>query len=111
MSKFYIGQTVLCINGNPNKEAIKLFPNLIWPETGRFYRVRGILPPEPVKFKHGVRHIIFILLHGLYNQHIRYISGINAEAGFWEERFEPAADIDGLRNILKDVPIKQKEDA
>lgn len=128
MSKFYVGQPVICVNGGRNPRAEALFPGLNWPETGAIYRVRAIYAPMRTQIsKSKSADLVFILLHGLHNRKISWPNGMVAEAAFYEERFEPITDIDGLRRIAAGVSkymgsngprvdkkvkrVKKKEDA
>lgn len=98
MSKFYVGQPVVCVNGTPNPMALKVFPEIRWPVTGQHYRVRGISRHE-VPYGNGNEMLTFVVLSGLHNVKIVWTDGDFSEAGFWEERFEAATDIDSLRSI------------
>lgn len=104
MSKFYVGQPVVCVNGTPFRGAARLYPNMRWPEEGRHYRIRAIYPPINTRIgRTRWEHLIFVLVSGLHNAPVTWSNGMVAEAAFWEARFEPATEISSLRDITVDV--------
>lgn len=102
MSRFYVGQPVICVRGGPNPASLKL--NLDWPVTGSQYRIRAVY--APMRTRVGLRkwaNLTFVLVHGITNKDVKYGNGVVAEAAFWDERFEPATNIDGIRSVLTSV--------
>lgn len=103
MSRFFAGQHVLCVDGDFSRAALR-YPQVTWPRHGGRYVVRG--------YACGGRYPA-VLLRGITNPAVFYVQRWNpgvrrAEAGFWEERFEPATDIEELRALLR---VREREDA
>lgn len=94
MARFYIGQPVICVDDRLRRGAIQRYPGLTWPKAGQRYVIRGNI--EGAVFT-------FVTVREIKNRIIRYPNGVRAEAGFWEERFEPATDIGDLEATLKTI--------
>lgn len=91
MPRFYIGQPVICVDDRLRPHVVRRFPGLQWPREGGRYTIRANIVS---------RGLCFVLLREIRNRKILYPQSHRyAEAGFWEERFEPATNID----LLKDV--------
>lgn len=108
MAKFYVGQPVLCVDGDFARASVRV-PNVTWPVEGRTYVVRayvcGGLYPGIV-----VREITnrVVPYNGLWAGTGR---NFKAEASFWDERFVPATDIGVLEKLLTRTDVRTKEDA
>lgn len=88
MPRFYVGQPVICVNDELRPHVVARFPGLTWPRAGQRYTIRANIIS---------RGFNFVLLREISNRKILYPrSHRYAEAGFWEERFEPATDISAL---------------
>lgn len=92
MSRFYIGQPVICVDGRLKRGPTQRYPGLNWPKKGRKYIIRVAAIPQ-----RGARN--FVLVQEIRNRIITWPCGVSYEAGFWEDRFEPATDITLLENI------------
>jgi hypothetical protein len=97
MARFYDGQPVVCVKGGSNPNAERRYPGLRWPVKGRRYTIR--LAEVPIRDK-----ITFVLVQGISNRVIRWPCGTRYEAGFWEDRFEPATDIGELEKARDATP-------
>jgi hypothetical protein len=111
MARFYVGQPVVCVRGGANPNADRRYPGLRWPRKGQRYVVR--CAEIPVRDKRT-----FVLVTRISNRIITWPCGTRYEAGFWEERFEPATDITLLENIKdfagmqferQQKPVKRRE--
>lgn len=98
MARFHNGQTVICVKGGSNPNADRRYPGLRWPVRGRRYVVRVAEIPQRGR-------MTFILVSGISNRTIRWPCGTRYEAGFHEDRFEPATDIGELDQVRKDVEL------
>jgi hypothetical protein len=98
--KFRAGESIVCIDDKFAwaRRKYKKF-GMLFPVQGRCYVVRGyvILGSHPA-----------VLLREITNPRVPYSDGYWREAGFWEERFEKAPNIDGLKQLLH---VKEREDA
>lgn len=117
MGRFYVGQPVICVKGGSNPNAARRYPGLRWPRKGQRYVIRCAEIPQRGR-------VNFVLVAGISNRVIRWPCGARYEAGFHEDRFEPATDI-GLLDAIKDFagmqfdrakrvptkPKRKKEDA
>jgi hypothetical protein len=92
MGRFYNGQPVICVDDRLRPAAIRRYPNVIYPKKGQRYTIRH--PDLPVGGK-----LTFVLVTEIRNQVVVWPCGARFEAGFWEDRFEPATDITLLENI------------
>ena len=113
MPKFKVGESVICINDDFSW-AIKKYLGiaLTFPKRGKCYVVRAYV----AKGSHPA-----IVLQGIVNPPVIYNDRKIREAGFWDERFERAPSIDGIKKAANDVsrwlpidpPVKvpEKEDA
>jgi len=91
MTRFYIGQPVVCVDGRVRRRVARRWPHIAWPKEGGRYVIRGNVETKVATF---------VLLREIRNKTIAYPnSKLRAEAGFWEERFEPATDIGELETI------------
>ena len=93
--KFKPGESVVCINDDFSWARKKYSPiKLTFPVRGKCYVVR--------------RYVIggakpAIVLQGIVNPPVVYNNGSIHEAGFWDERFERAPSIEGLRQIADEL--------
>jgi hypothetical protein len=101
VSRFYIGQPVICVDGRLRRGPTQRYPGLNWPKKGQRYVIRVAAIPQ-----RGSKN--FVLLQEIRNRIITWPCGAHYEAGFWEDRFEPATDITLLENI-KDFAGLQAE--
>lgn len=92
MGRFYNGQPVICVDDRLRRGPTQRYPGLKWPVKGRKYVIRVAEIPQ-----RGPRN--FVLVNELRNRVITWPCGARFEAGFWEDRFEPATDITLLENI------------
>lgn len=92
MPRFYNGQPVVCVKGGMNPNADRRYPGLRWPVKGRRYIIRNCEIPQRGR-------MTFVLVAGISNRVIRWPCGTRFEAGFHEDRFEPATDIKLLEDI------------
>jgi hypothetical protein len=107
--KFKVGESVICINDD-FKWARRRYPSVTFPVRGKCYVVRAYVVGGRAPG---------ILLQGIVNRNVVYLDGKTREAGFWEERFERAPSIDGIKKAATDIsrwlPIEmvepEKEDA
>jgi hypothetical protein len=99
MARFYIGQPVVCVRDNILRGVAARYPGLMWPRKGVVYHVRENYDSGTPNL--GV--LTFVTLRELRNRRIRWPNGALREAGFWEERFEPATDIGELDEVRKTV--------
>lgn len=99
MPRFYIGQPVICVDDRLNAWLIRHHPNVTWVTRGQRYTIRAhqqaVMPVN--------RHMNFVLLHEIRNPIVPWSDGQYMEAGFWEERFEPATDISELDRIAQKI--------
>jgi hypothetical protein len=95
--KFRSGESIVCINDN-FKWARRQYKahNLTFPVRGKCYVVRSyvVLGTHPA-----------LVLQGIVNIRVPYKDGVWREAGYWEERFEKAPSIDGLKEIARKAKI------
>lgn len=106
MARFYIGQPVLCINDEQRPGVARRFPGLVWPRRGVVYHVRWNFDSNA--HPHGV--LTFVGLREIRNRNIMWPGrGVMHEAGFWEERFEPATDISVFEQQRETVEIMMGE--
>jgi hypothetical protein len=101
VGRFYNGQPVICVDGRLRRGPTQRYPGLIWPKKGRKYIIRCAEVPQ-----RGARN--FVLVQEIRNRIITWPCGARFEAGFWEDRFEPATDITLLEDI-KDFAGLQAE--
>jgi hypothetical protein len=95
MMKFKPGESVVCINDDFGWARKKYRAAAItFPVRGKCYVVRRYV----IKGSHPA-----IVLKGMKNPRVIYNDGGIREAGFWDERFEKAPSIDGLKQIATDV--------
>jgi hypothetical protein len=99
MPLFYIGQPVICVNDQLFRGVVRRYPGLTWPRAGGRYVVRSMMDSNTP----NLGWLTFITVQEIRNRKIRWPSGVMAEAGFWEERFEPATDIGDLEEVRKSV--------
>jgi len=92
MAKFTRGESVVCINDDFGKVArvYGTHIGLVFPVRGKCYVVRRYVIHD---------HHPCIVLVGIKNPRVLYMDDVMREAGFWEERFERAPSIEGLREI------------
>ena len=83
---------MVCVKGGSNPNAARRYPGLRWPVKGRRYTIR--LAEVPIRDR-----MTFVLINGISNRVITWPCGMRYEAGFWEDRFEPATDITLLENV------------
>ena len=99
MPRFYIGQPVICVDDRRNKY-LRPF-RVKWVKMGQRYTIRA--------YQHAVmpvnRPMDFVLLHEIHNPSVPWSDGQFMEAGFWEERFEPATDISRLEEELMNAEM------
>jgi hypothetical protein len=100
MARFYIGQPVVCVDDRLRVQVTARYPGLKWPRRGVRYTIRE-------NIENG-KHT-FVTVHGIRNRVIRWPDGLRAEAGFHEDRFEPATDIEGLKRAEKSHEIFTKQ--
>jgi hypothetical protein len=93
VARFYIGQPVICVDDRLRRGATQRYPGLTWPKAGARYVIRGIIEER----------FTFVTVREIKNRIIRYPNGVRAEAGFWEERFEPATDIGDFEATLRTI--------
>lgn len=96
MARFYKGQPVICVKGGSNPNADRRYPGLRWPVKGQRYTIREAEVPQRGRYT-------FVLVVGIRNRIIRWPCGTRYEAGFWEDRFEPATDISELDTVRTTV--------
>lgn len=96
MARFHRGQTVICVQGGQNPNAERRYPGLRWPVKGHRYVIRE--PEVPVRSR-GT----FVLVSSISNRVIVWPCGTRYEAGFHEDRFEPATDIGELDAVRRAV--------
>ena len=93
--KFKPGKSVVCINDDFSW-ARKMYSThkLTFPVRGRCYVVRAYVigGKKPA-----------IVLQDIVNPRVVYNDGTIHEAGFWDERFERAPGIEGLRKIADEL--------
>lgn len=92
MARFYVGQPVICVKGGSNPNASRRYPGLRWPRKGQRYVIRCAEVPQRGRMN-------FVLVAGLRNRVITWPCGTRYEAGFHEDRFEPATDIGQLKDV------------
>lgn len=92
MARFYKGQPVICVDDRLRRHVTSRYPGLKWPKKGSRYVIRN--PECPVGEK-----LTFVLVEEIRNRPIPWPSGKIHEAGFHEDRFEPATDIRLLEDI------------
>lgn len=97
MARFYEGQPVVCVKGGSNPNADRRYPGLRWPVKGRRYTIRKAEIPQRGRMN-------FVLVNGISNRAIRWPCGTRYEAGFWEDRFEPATSIEDLEKARDSTP-------
>ena len=102
MARFYDGQPVVCVRGGENPHAGRRYPGLRWPVKGRRYVIRKAEIPHRGKWT-------FVLVAGISNRIITWPCGTRYEAGFHEDRFEPATDISDLKRAEKSHEIFTKD--
>lgn len=100
-NKFYPGQPVICINDDFRHTIRKyneLASGITWPVRGRRYVVRSYAIAR-VKYPS-------VLLMEIKNRRVPYADGIVREAGFWDERFEPATEnqVQAIIAMAMDMP-------
>lgn len=103
MARFYDGQPVVCVRGGENPNAGRRYPGLRWPVKGRRYTIRKAEIPHRGKWT-------FVLVAGISNRTIIWPCGTRYEAGFHEDRFEPATDIGELDKVRKEVELYMGDD-
>jgi hypothetical protein len=92
VGRFYIGQPVICVDDRLRSGPTRRYPGLRWPKKGQKYVIRHAAIPQ-----RGAKN--FVLVNEVRNRIITWPCGVRFEAGFWEDRFEPATDITLLENI------------
>lgn len=106
MPKFYPGQPVVCVNDNFRRSRV-IYPGVTWPRRGVKYRVRCYVVS-------GVAYPALVL-HEIHNKRVPYMDGVMREAGFWDERFEPATKkvVSELLSVKAPAPVRvrHEEDA
>lgn len=102
--KFYVGQPVICVNDDFTR-ADKYYPGITWPVRGRRYVVRGYVADGSARI--GFSRVVYaaIVVMEIRNRRVRYMDGGVREAGFWDERFEPATSIEDLKKVATDVDL------
>lgn len=103
MARFYIGQPVVCVDDRLKAHVSLRFPNLTWPKRGRTYTIR-----ENIDSPANDTWLTFVTVGEIRNRKIRWPGGRFAEAGFHEDRFEPATDISELKKAEKSHEIFTK---
>lgn len=95
MSRFYIGQPVVCLSGyettSPRTRRFSQTHGITWPEKGRRYVVRDYVI--------SVEGLDGIVLEEIANPVVRYSNGAQAEASFSDTRFGPITDISELEKL------------
>jgi hypothetical protein len=81
MPKFYVGQPVICVDGD-FEVVSRRYPGCTWPRLGHRYVIRAYV----LEYS----HFPAVVLREIENPLVRYRDGVLREAGFWDERFEPA---------------------
>ena len=104
MARFYIGQPVVCVDGRVRPHVDRRYPGLQWPRRGRRYTIR-----ENIDGKANGGWLTFVTVGEIRNRKIRWPDGRVAEAGFHEDRFEPATDISELKKAEKSHEIFTKD--
>jgi hypothetical protein len=92
MARFYNGQPVICVDDRLRRGPTRRYPGLIWPRKGQRYVIRHAAIPQ-----HGAHN--FVTVVEIRNRVITWPCGARFEAGFHEDRFEPATDITLLEDI------------
>jgi hypothetical protein len=100
MARFYIGQPVVCVDGRVRPHVDRRYPGLRWPRRGVRYTIRENIDID----SHG-DWITFVTVDEIQNRKIRWPGGRKHEAGFHEDRFEPATDISDLEKVSKTVGL------
>jgi hypothetical protein len=94
VARFYIGQPVVCVDDRLRRHVVRRYPGIRWPVAGVHYVIRGIIENDK---------LTFVTLREIKNATIRWPNGARAEAGFSEDRFEPATDIGDLTRVAEHV--------
>lgn len=97
--KFRNGDSVVCINDDfkwARKKYLQF--NMTFPTRGKCYVVRAyvMLGSYPA-----------LVLQDIVNPRVPYNDGVWREAGYWDERFEKAPSIEGLKEIARLAKIPE----
>lgn len=103
MAKFYVGQPVICVDDRLRASVLRLYPQILnWPTQGQRYIIRSNITVMTQISRRVWKNLTFVTVRDMINPVITWGDGQRAEAGFHEDRFEPATDI-GEFNVVKDM--------
>jgi hypothetical protein len=105
VARFYIGQPVVCVDDRMRPSVARNYPQITnWPKAGKQYTIRGNITKMTQVARNRWTPLTFVTVRELTNPIIAYGDGSRAEAGFHEDRFEPATNIDKLVEAKDKAP-------
>lgn len=106
MARFYIGQPVVCVDDRIRPSVARVYPQITdWPKAGAQYRIRANMTLMTRVSRRKWTPLTFVLVHGISNPLITWGDGTRAEAGFHEDRFEPATNIGELEKVAQQTGL------